>query len=565
MIKTKHQVVLAIIILIVSIVLAYRNTFTVPFILDDTGNILENSSIHSLWPPWQSFVIPKDTGIVGRSVINFSLAVNYAISGYNVWSYHAVNLIIHILAALTLFGVIRQTLLPMEKTGLNIGNPVFFSFACALLWGLHPLQTQAVTYIIQRCESLMALFFLLTFYSAIRGWQVLNSRFWHLLAIMFFLLAVSSKEVAAVVPVLLLLYEWMFMGRNPMPAMKKSPFLYSGLALGLLTVIVLLLKGNTLLSRTEHSDSTLLNYIITQCPVILHYLRLSVWPTGLTIDYGWPIAAIKEAWPAIVLIISLIGLTSWALWRRNSIGFLGACFFIILLPTSVVPLADIAVAHRIYLPLAAVVILFTGIVFNIFSLKLKHPEPPAFYKAVFTPAILIALILCLGLTLGFMTYQRNYDYKSAIAIWSDTIEKRPLNYRGYHGLGIALSAQCRHKEGLEYMLKALKLNPDSAILYNDTGFVLLEMNRPTQALPYLLRAVQLRAHYPQAYNNIGGVFVQTGQLNQAIYYFSEALRQKPDYLTAYNNFLAVSAMLKRKSSQQNVGRSNLMKEQRNQH
>jgi Tfp pilus assembly protein PilF len=164
-----------------------------------------------------------------------------------------------------------------------------------------------------------------------------------------------------------------------------------------------------------------------------------------------------------------------------------------------------------------------------------------------------------------MTYQRNYDYKSAIAIWSDTIEKRPLNYRGYHGLGIALSAQCRHKEGLEYMLKALKLNPDSAILYNDTGFVLLEMNRPTQALPYLLRAVQLRAHYPQAYNNIGGVFVQTGQLNQAIYYFSEALRQKPDYLTAYNNFLAVSAMLKRKSSQQNVGRSNLMKEQRNQH
>jgi tetratricopeptide (TPR) repeat protein len=292
-----------------------------------------------------------------------------------------------------------------------------------------------------------------------------------------------------------------------------------------------------------------LNYIITQFPVVLHYLRLSVWPAGLTIDYGWPIALIKEVWPAVILIISLTGLIFCALWRRNPLGFLGAWFFIILLPTSVVPLTDIAVTHRLYLPLAAVVVLFVGVVFNIFSpaLKTKHSELPAINKAIYTPAILVVLILCLGFTLGFMTYQRNNVYKSAITIWSDTIEKRPLNYRGYHGLGIALSAQGRYKEGLEYMLKALTLNPMSAILCNDTGFVLLEMHRPMEALPFLQRAIQIHAYYPQAYNNIGGVFVQTGQWNQAIYYFSEALRQKPDYVTAYDNFLAASAMLKNKT------------------
>lgn len=208
--------------------LAYINSFNVPFIFDDQINIVENNSIHDFLSVSQVFSPPFGTGIAGRPVINFTLALNYAISGYNPWSYHLFNLLIHLSAALCLMGVVRRTFLSdsLKEKYAEAAKPL--AFVSALLWAIHPLNTQAVTYTIQRCESFMGLCFLLTFYFAIRGWQSVAPRQWHLAAILSFFVGIGTKEVIVVVPVLLFIYDLLFFHGDPKNVIKRSPLLYAG-------------------------------------------------------------------------------------------------------------------------------------------------------------------------------------------------------------------------------------------------------------------------------------------------------------------------------------------------
>jgi len=539
--------IVAVAVVIVSSILAYSNTFSVPFLFDDKINIVENRSIHQLWPPWYSFNIPIDTGIVGRPVINFSFAVNYAISGGKVWSYHLLNLIIHILSALTLMALIRRTISTMDNERQYFDSTLLFSFVCALLWALHPVQTQAVTYVSQRCESLMALLFLLTFYCAMRGWKSPASRVWHLLAIAFFLLSASSKEVAVVVPFLVLLYEWTFRKKNPVEALKAYPAMYSGFALVVIFLMLMVVSGGTLTSRTANNSFTPLDYWITQCQVILHYVRLSIWPSSLTIDYGWPVAAFKEAWLHVIIVVFFVCMSLWSLWRQKVVGFLGMWFFIIIAPTSLFPLPDLAFEHRLYLSLAAIIIAFVGIVYNVYFRLIKRFGKYEYCKIVMSVGLTIAII-CINMLLGFMTYKRNNDYRSEMAIWLDTVNKRPDNFRGYHGVGLAFASEKEFSQGLEYMLRALKLNPQNPYVNTDTGFILFLMKRPKEAIPYFEQSIKLKPNNSKAQNNLGAALAQTGNLQQAIVHFSRALEMKPDYTSARNNLEKASASLKQSTS-----------------
>jgi hypothetical protein len=544
-IKSNQQIVFFVVALVVSLVMAYSNTFTAPFIFDDSINIVENASIRQLWPPWMSFNIPSDTGIAGRPVVNFTLAVNYAISGTDVWSYHVANLIIHILATLMLFSILMRILSSPEMT-VQYGTAVIpFSFVCALLWGLHPIQTQAVTYVSQRCESLMALLVLVTYYSALRGWQSESPRDWHLTAVMSFLLGVFTKEVAAVTPFILLSHEWVFLGRSPFRAIRKAPLLYAGIALGILMVILITLHGNTLTLRTERNPFTPVSYWLTQFPVILHYIYLMIWPSGLTIDYGWPVVTLKEAWPTVAVIMSLVVLSAWAAWQREAAGFWGIWFFFFLVPSSLVPLPDIAFEHRMYLPSAAIVILIVGMASHVYERLTDRENGFFIFKMVLTPAVFITIGLCFGLILGLLTYERNNDYRSEMAIWSDTIKKRPENSRGYHGVALALSRENKLDQALAYMNTAVRLNPKNTYVYNDTGFILFTQKRPAEAIPFFREAIRLRPNNPKAHNNLGAALAQTGQFKEAVQHFSEALRMKPDYVTARNNLIKASMELER--------------------
>ena len=182
-------------LVIVAGLLAYHNSFTGPFIFDDTFSIKENPTIRHLWPIWQSLSPPHRGGLAveGRPVINLSVAINYALGGYAVWGYHAFNLMVHILAGLTLFGLVRRTLVQprlRERFG-SVANEL--ALATAVLWVVHPLQTESVTYIIQRAESIMGLFYLLTLYCFVRGVESRRRGLWSGLSVTACALGMASK------------------------------------------------------------------------------------------------------------------------------------------------------------------------------------------------------------------------------------------------------------------------------------------------------------------------------------------------------------------------------------
>lgn len=537
--KQRRNLSGGIVLLLVAVTLAYSNTFSGPFIFDDTIGIVENSSIRNLWSP-------ESVGMISRPVVNFSLAVNYAISGLEVWSYHLFNLLVHLLAAVTLLGIVGRTL-RFSGDGISAEDVFAFSLVCALLWALHPLQTQAVTYVIQRCESLMALFLMLTLYCALRGWQANPPGPWHLLAVLAFLLAAGSKETAAVAPLLLLTYEWVFRGQGPIQAMRRSPLLYAGLALGTVVMVALAVMGNTLISATEETPISAFAYWITQCEVILHYLRLTLWPSGLTIDYAWPAATLRDVWPAIAAVLMLLGLSCWAAARRHPAGFLGLSFFFLLAPTSLIPLPDLAFEHRMYLPLAPLIALLVGAAIQGYRWGIERLHLPPMPSGSPARRASLALIACLALGLGFLTFQRNSDYRSEKTIWADTLQKRPANFRGHHGLGLALSREGRREEALGSLLRAVELNPRNAYAQNDAGYLLVLLQRPEEAIPFFRESIRIKPRFAKAHNNLGAALAQTNRLEEAIAHFVLSLQIKPDYASARDNLRRASAALEQRA------------------
>ncbi|HWP44326.1 MAG TPA: glycosyltransferase family 39 protein, partial [Blastocatellia bacterium] len=338
--------------IIAAAAIAYMNSFEGPFIFDDR-EILTNTYIRDLWPPWQAMFAPPN---VSRPLVALSLAINYAISGLDVWSYHVLNLMIHMLAGLALFGVVRRTLASSTLSQQYGPSSYALALVVALVWTVHPLQTQSVTYIIQRGESLMGLFYLTTLYSAIRGSDSPRRRAWYAAAILSCAAGMLSKQVMITAPVVVLLYDRMFLSGSFKEALRRRWPLYAGLAAtwGLLAATLLAMPPSET-AGFGVKTITPWAYFVSQFSVIVHYLRLSLWPDALCLDYAWPEAkSAGEVIPYAVALLVLGGATLWALWRRKPAGFLGAWFFLILSVTSsFVPLSDLAFEHRMYLPLAA--------------------------------------------------------------------------------------------------------------------------------------------------------------------------------------------------------------------
>ncbi|HEY5226971.1 MAG TPA: hypothetical protein VIJ19_00450, partial [Opitutaceae bacterium] len=216
---------------------AYLPSFAAPFVFDDVPAIGGNPTIRHIASALRP---PADTTVSGRPVLNLSLALDYAAGGTAPWVYHATNLAIHILAALALLGIVRRTLGPRAL-------PVAFSVA--LLWAVHPLNTESVTYVIQRGESLMGLLYLATLYFFIRacGSEGNRARLWYALSISSCFLGMGTKEVMASAPLIVLLYDRTFLSGSFASALRTRGKAYLGLAASwiLLGYLVLATHGRT--------------------------------------------------------------------------------------------------------------------------------------------------------------------------------------------------------------------------------------------------------------------------------------------------------------------------------
>ncbi len=532
--RQERGVLLGALVIVCGVLLAYANSFSGPFVFDDIPNILANPAIRSLWPPQRLLSPPPDAGIAGRPMVSLSLAINYAISGYRVWSYHALNVLIHALAALALFGLARRTLLSpiLRERFAPVATPL--AAAVALLWAVHPLQTQAVTYIIQRCESLMGLFFLLTCYCAVRGWESPHGTRWHAAAIAACLAGVATKEVMVAAPFLILLYDFVFHKRSPRQAWAASPRLYMGLAgaLVLLAILTAMTAG-----RTLHADQlpvSPVEYARTQPEVLWHYLRMVVWPAPLALDYGWPVAPWMRVWLPGLGVLALLAATLWGLARRNAAAYAGAWFFAILAPSSsIVPLQDLAFEHRMYLPLAGLVALVTVGGYVLAARFARRAGRAGGGSALGRG--LVAVALGLALVLGALTHARNRDYRSEVAIWADTVAKRPDNGRAHLSLGVALGQEGRAAEAMQHTREALRLSPNSAKAQVNYGIGLLEQGRAQEAIGHFQRAIELAPGFASAHSNLGIALCQLGRVLEGVTHLRDALRLDPNCVEAHYN------------------------------
>jgi tetratricopeptide (TPR) repeat protein len=552
-------------VLVLAVIAAYWNSLNVPFFFDDRPAIIRNDSIRHLWPPWTALTPPNDgSGVSGRPLTNLSLAVNYAAGGLTVRGYHIVNLTLHILAALTMWGVLRQTLRRPALPARFRERADVIAWSAALLWAVHPLLTESVVCVVQRNEVLGGLFYLLTFYGFIRatdsasaGNTGRNSRGWLVLSAGACFAGVASKEIVATAPVLLWLYDRTFVAGNYRAAWRDRKWFYAALAASWIPLGWLVVhngqRGGTVGFGLGMSSW---HYLLTQCQAITTYLKLSFWPHPLVVDYGTGLAkGIGDVWWQGLIVLTLLVATALALWRRPAAGFLGAWFFGILAPSSsFVPLTTQTIAeHRMYLPLAA------PIVAAVLCLSIWLNRRTGWAAAL------------LALALGALTIRRNRDYRSEEAIWSDTVAKRPDNPRAYDGLAYAFVdagrwqdaiAACESArkvspdyrgdlavhmgqarmglgqpaEALPYFDQILRVKPDDAELHNNFGMALAALLRLPEAIPHYETAVRLNPGLADAHNNLGNALAKSGRLPEAVVQYTAAVQLRPDYAEAESNW-----------------------------
>lgn len=523
-------------VIVLAVIAAYCNTLRCPFIFDDPGSIAGNPTIRSLSDLMTVLKADLPGGATprGRPVVNLSLAINYAAGKLDVRGYHAANITIHALAALVLFGLVRQTLLLPGQAQRFARHAAPLAFAAALLWAVHPLQTESITYIIQRAESLMGLFFLLMLYCLCRAETSKRPWVWLAASVLACLLGMGSKEVMVVAPIVALLYDRTFLSSSFRRALRRRWPYYAALAMSwaMLGVFAWGARGETAGFDGKLSVWT---YAATQLWAVARYLRLALWPGPLTLDYGTD--TITSFWLLAgpgALVAALLTATALALWRSPKLGFLGAAFFLILAPSSsFIPVTTQTVAeHRMYLPLASVVILAVlGAHAAVSRLAAHRREWPAAY-AWGLPAILAAAV---AVPLGVRTFSRNADYRSERSIWQDTVRKRPVNARAHNNLATQLLRDGRPAEALEHLNIALGLDATYAKAFANRGSCRKIMGRLDLAIDDYTKAVKYEPTLGAAYASRSACWRLLQNYPEALADAEKAIAVEPDLALAYSS------------------------------
>lgn len=507
------RILLAGFVSVAAAALAWSNSFSGPFVFDDRPAILANPSLENFSTALSP---PRDGGTVaGRPLVNLSLALNRAVGGTNVGGYHVLNLFIHVASALVLSGLVRRTLAAHRLGRVPPRSALAFAFVAALLWVLHPLQTSAVTYVVQRAESLMALCFLLTLYCFVRARESASTpsraKLFAAASVASAFAGVFCKEVMVVAPVVVLLYDRTFIAGTFASALRARWRYYLCLAVTWLPLAWLVSTNAARAGTAGFAKISPLQYVLTQCEALVHYLALAFWPTNLVFDYGTPlVTSAATVWPQLIVVSVLLSVTAFALRRAPVWGFLGATFFLILAPSSsIVPIATQTIAeHRMYLPLAVLAIALAG----------------ALHR--WSPRGCVLVGLALALPLGITTFNRNTDYRDALTLWADTARKRPDNPRAHNNVGIALAQAGRTAEAISHYETARKLAPEDAEVHNNLANALSTAGRTAEALSHYETAVRLKPSSP-AHLNLANALVQAGRGKDAIAHYEGAEKFAP--------------------------------------
>lgn len=514
------------IVLIGAICAAYFNSLHGAFVWDDIPTIVQNRSFEHL-----ASILDRPAAVnttSGRPLVSVSLALNYALGGRNPFGYHLFNVLVHAAAALALFGFVRRLAQLPRWIGRYETHATGLALAVAAAWALHPLQTQAVSYVIQRAESLMGLCYLLTLWSFLRSAHTRHPAIWRTVAIAACALGMMAKEVMVSAPVVVLLFDRTFLAGSFRKALATKRAFYGALfgTWLILFWLVASLGGNRDGSTGGFSlHAAWFEYWLTQFSAVATYVKLTFWPHPLIFQYGtfWLPQAIA-ALPAACLVMPLLALMVVALFRWPEAGFFGFWFCSILAVTSVVPgTVDMIVEHRMYLALAPLWILVAA--------------------ALYARGWRLAFGVLGALTIGFavITVARNRDYRSQLALWTDNVAKRPDNPLARYNLAVELlRAPGREAEAQVQLETAVKLAPEFAGAHYNLAVLLSQRSEQwDQAIAHFEQAIRIAPGYSQAHNNLAMLLDRRGEVEAACRHLQRAVQSDPSNRVAWLNLVSV--------------------------
>lgn len=567
-------VALVAIILFAAVAFAFGPAWSAPYIFDDGPSIRNNSTIRELWPPSIALTPPgRGSAVSGRPIVNYSLAITYAInrtlgivpeSPAATRAYHITNMMLHWAAAVLLFCIVSTTMRVgrIPETWRRSASTI--AFAVAVLWVLHPLQTEAVDYLSQRTELLVSVFYLGSLYCSLRAWMALNTRPWTIAAIICCALGMGSKEVMITAPLVIVLFDRAMLFDRWLPRARRP--LYAGLFATMLISIALIVNGARSATVGFHAGITWYQYLYSQGWAIAHYLRLALWPGALVVDYGRSPVHGARGIPGLVGLSALFAFMLWA-WRQSRLqwlAFVCAWFFLLLAPSSsVVPIVtEIAAERRMYLALAALILV--GVVGAEYVRRRFTRLSPV---VIATGAILVV-------SMTGATRARSRMYNDPESLWRDAVQKRPDNPRAFEGLAVvilnkdtlrlgeadtlfaraalldpaattplvsraAIAIKQKRMADAEVLLRhALQLAPDDSAANHALGQVLSASAHPDDAIPYL-RRVAVTAPSAQTLATLGTAYLVAGQLDSAVAVLGRATQLDGDDANA-NRYLGAA-------------------------
>ena len=565
-------------VIAVAVVAVYGGALDSPFIFDDYHGIVTNESIDSLWPLVGDATNPGPLNpppfipTSARPLVNLSLALNYAIGGLNPTGYHVFNVVVHILCTMLLWSITRRTLRLPVFGGHFEGAADWLALAVAMLWALHPLQTEAVLYATQRTELMMALFYLATLDCSMRYWAALalvsgegqstlplppgegrgegaasqtttsataQRAVWLSLATLACLGGMASKEVMASAPLVVLLFERTFVAGSLPKALRHSWPLYVGLSCGWLLIIWLNVGSPHSDAAGFHLGVPAYVWWFTQAKILLMYLKLAVWPSPLLIHYELPyLRTLASAW-MVLLPIAMLGFsTLWLLWRNRPTGFLGTWIFAILSPTLLIPITtEMAAERRMYLPLAALVIFAVVGGYELAQWAYNWaarrgrlgPLTQSPLASVGTAAVILAIVFSVA------SAERLASYRDELILWQEVLRLQPRNHMAQENVGVQLQKAGHMEAAMERYREAIRLKPDSVPAHYNLGLALLKVGKPEEAIAPFRDAARLKPGSAPLRNNIGVALMTAGQFEEAIEVFHQVLALKPDMWRAHDN------------------------------
>ena len=501
----------------------YSNTLQVPWYFDDFSSIVDQPTIRNLGLAFQNLLAP-------RGLVNLTFALNYHFGGIDTTGYHLVNILIHIITSGLVFLILKRVW----------KDTLLLPFFGALVFLIHPLQTQAVTYIVQRMTSLSGLFFLLAIYLFLHastilqgGSKLMSAR--HLcfygLSLLSGALAVMFKQNAAVLPAALFLIEFFFPTVPRKSCWKLGvyllPFVVVPLWIGLSQLVLPVLGGGAhqaitgTQSLVGSGPITPMYYLVTEFTVFWIYIKLLFWPVGQALDYSYPIVKSLLSWPNFLAFGGFLGLSALTvtLYRRRPLISFGIAWFFLTLSveSTIIPL-DPVFEHRLYIPMLGFVVVLIDLLANRLSRK-----------------VLIISLTVLSLSLAACTWQRNALWNDPVAFYEDNLDRAPWSERVNSSLARTYIESGRYDDALVVLKRGLKINPYNVKLNDNLGTLYDLTGSPKQAIEALGRAIKYDPGYYRSYLNLGVVYAGQKEWVAAIEQYEKAINLKFEYDKAHYN------------------------------